>query len=79
MATQPTAPPPHRSYSDPIGSTVRFVLAAAHAPVLAEINGLSVESTGVVPTVKPVLVCPAGTVTVAGTLAFADELERVTG
>ena len=55
------------------------VLAPAHAPVFAEIRGLTVESTGVVPTVKPVLVWPAGTVTVAGTLASPEELERLTG
>ena len=51
----------------------------AHAPVVAEITGLIVDSTGVVPTVKPVLVWPAGTVTVDGTLALAEELERFTG
>lgn len=45
----------------------------------AEINGFSVDSTGVVATVKPVLVCPAGTVTCDGTLADADELARLTG
>ena len=53
-------------------------LALAQAPVVAEITGVSAESTGVVPTVKPVLLCPAGTVTVAGTLALAEELERFT-
>jgi hypothetical protein len=55
------------------------VLALAQLPVPAEITGFCVESTGVVDTVKPVLVCPAGTVTCDGTLAFADELERLTG
>ena len=67
--------------SEPSGNTARPVLAPppAHAPVVAEITGLTVESTGVVPTVKPVLVCPAGTVTVDGTLALAEELERLTG
>jgi hypothetical protein len=55
------------------------VLAPAHAPVFAEMRGFTVESTGVVPTVKPVLVWPAGTVTVEGTLALAEELERLTG
>lgn len=55
------------------------MLAPAHAPVFAEMRGFTVESTGVVPTVKPVLVWPAGTVTVEGTLALAEELERLTG
>lgn len=32
-----------------------------------------------VATVKPVLVCPGGTVTCDGTLADADELDKLTG
>jgi hypothetical protein len=77
-----TAPPssPQVPYKpDPSGSRVSPVLAPAHAPVLAEITELSVESTGVGPTVNPVLVWPAGTVTVAGTLALVEELDRLTG
>ena len=57
------------------------VLAPAHAPVFAEIRGLTVESTGVVPTVKPVLVWPAGTVTVDGNARVgrgAGEAHRLT-
>jgi hypothetical protein len=46
--------PPIKLKSDPNGSNVRPVLAPAHAPVVAEISGFTVESTGVVPTVKPV-------------------------
>jgi hypothetical protein len=39
-----------------MGRMLNPALAPAQAPVLAEISGFCVESTGVVPTVKPVLV-----------------------
>ena len=55
------------------------MLAPAHAPVFPEITGLAVERTGVVETVNPVLLCPAGTVTCDGTLAEAEELDKLTG
>jgi|HubBroStandDraft_1064217.scaffolds.fasta_scaffold66828_3 hypothetical protein len=58
---------------------VNPALDAAHAPVLAEIMGLTVERTGCVVTVKPALFCPAGTVTTEGTPAEAEELDRLTG
>jgi hypothetical protein len=48
--------PVRNSWSDPNGSKVSPVLAPAHAPVVAEINGVTAERTGVVPTVNPVLV-----------------------
>jgi hypothetical protein len=53
-------------------------LDPAQAPVLAEITGLSVDTTGVVETVKPALFWPAGTITCEGTLAELEELERFT-
>jgi hypothetical protein len=65
--------------SELTGSRVNDAFDPAHAPVLAEITGFSVEATGVVETVKPVLLCPAGTVTWVGTLAEPDELDRLTG
>ena len=55
------------------------MLAPAHAPVFAEINGVAADRTGSVETVNPVLLSPAGTVTCDGTLAEAEELDRLTG
>lgn len=68
-----------RSYGKLDGRTARPALDPAQAPVLAEITGFCVVSTGVVATVKPVLLWPAGTVTCAGTLAEDEELDKLTG
>jgi hypothetical protein len=54
-------------------------LDPTHAPVFAEITGVTAERTGVVVTIKPVLFWPAGTVTWAGTLAEDEVLDRFTG
>jgi hypothetical protein len=56
----------------------RDAVAATQAPSWAEIIGVSRRTTGLVLIAKVALVWPAATVTVAGTIAEADELPRLT-
>ena len=53
-------------------------MTVTHAATFAEIMGVISSATGVVVTVKLALSRPGATVTVTGTLAKSDELERWT-